>query len=91
MEENRKDLKADGSALSEDELEKASGGVGGGIRRGGVFLQRRNVSGVVSGRETGDPQTLCRGVSEDASGKIKSVFLSIPAFAFCKKNAVPAV
>ena len=42
MEENRKDLKADGSALSEDELEKASGGVGGGT---GFYLTVGNCNG----------------------------------------------
>ncbi len=42
MEENRKDLKADGSALSEDELEKASGGAGRGT---GYYLTVGNCNG----------------------------------------------
>ena len=42
MEENRKDLKAGGSALSEDELEKASGGAGHGT---GYYLTVGNCNG----------------------------------------------
>lgn len=46
MEENRKDLKADGSALSEDELEKASGGASRGAGGGtGFYLIVGNCNG----------------------------------------------